>query len=110
MGAALSYYSVFSIGPLILIAVAIAGLVSESLTGLLGENGAQAVNGMLADAGRPKEGILATLIGIATLLAAAIGVVVQLKDAFNTVWEVKESSNGGIWGFLLPMYFLWRRF
>jgi membrane protein len=109
-GAALSYYSVFSIGPLILIAVAIAGLVfgreavqgqvTEALHGLLGESGAQAINGMLASADRPSEGIIATVIGIVTLVAAAIGVVVQLKDAFNTVWEVKETTGTGLWGFV----------
>jgi membrane protein len=110
LGAALSYYSVFSIGPLILIAVAVAGLffgreavqgqVTESLRGLLGENGAQAINGMLVDANRPAEGIVATVIGIITLVAAAIGVVVQLKDAFNTVWEVKQTPGSGLWGFV----------
>jgi membrane protein len=109
-GAALSYYSVFSIGPLILIAVAVAGLVfgreavqgqvTEALRGLLGESGAEAINGMLASAGRPTEGIIATVFGIITLIAAAIGVVVQLKDAFNTVWEVKETPGTGLWGFI----------
>jgi membrane protein len=109
-GAALSYYSVFSIGPLILIAVAIAGLVfgreavqgqvTEALRGLLGESGAQAINGMLASADRPREGIIATIFGIIALVAAAIGVVVQLKDAFNTVWDVKETPGAGLWGFV----------
>jgi membrane protein len=110
MGAALSYYSVFSLGPLILIAVAVAGLVfgreavqgqvTESLNGLLGENGAQAINGMLASAAKPQEGLIATVVGIVTLVFAAIGVVVQLKDAFNTVWEVEEQKAAGIWGFV----------
>ena len=87
MGAALSYYSVFSIGPLILIAVAIAGLVfgreavqgqvTDALRGLLGESGAQSVNGMLASADRPCEGIIATLVGIVTLVAAALGQVLE---------------------------------
>src|SRR5437764_4094363 len=109
LGAALAYYSVFSIGPLILIAVAVAGLlfgqdavrgeVSNSLKGLLGDTGAQAINGMLAAASKPREGILATVIGIGTLIFAAIGVVVQLKDALNTVWEVKTPPGRGIWGF-----------
>jgi membrane protein len=110
LGAALSYYSVFSIGPLILIAVAIAGLlfgreavqdqVTSSLQGLLGESGAKAINGMLQSADRPKEGAVATIFGIVTLVFAAVGVVVQLKDAFNTVWEVEPDKNGGIWGFI----------
>ncbi len=110
IGAALSYYSVFSIGPLILIAVAVAGLVfgreavqgevTNSLKGLLGENGAQAINGMLASAAKPQEGLIATVVGIVTLIFAAIGVVVQLKDAFNTVWEVEEPKAAGVWGFV----------
>ena len=110
LGAALAYYSVFSIGPLIVIAVAIAGLlfehdavrgeVSNGLRGLLGETGAKAIEGMLASASKPREGILATIIGIGTLIFAAIGVVVQLKDALNTVWDVKTPSGRGIWGFV----------
>src|SRR5437870_8479745 len=76
LGAALAYYSVFSIGPLILIAVSIAGLffgreavqgeVSSALRGLLGDTGAQAINGMLAGASKPTQGIIASVIGIAT--------------------------------------------
>jgi hypothetical protein len=42
---------------------------------------------MLADAGRPREGTIASLLGLGALLFAAIGVVVQLKDALNTVWD-----------------------
>ncbi len=109
LGAALAYYSVFSLGPLILIAVAIAGLlmgqeavrgeVSGALKGLLGNTGAQAIDAMLAGASRPREGIIASVIGIGTLIFAAIGVVVQLKDALNTVWEVKPPPGKGIWGF-----------
>jgi membrane protein len=79
---------------------AVQGQVTEALRGLLGESGAQAVNGMLASADRPREGIIATIVGIVTLVAAAIGVVVQLKDAFNTVWEVKETPDTGLWGFV----------
>jgi membrane protein len=109
LGAALAYYSVFSLGPLIVIAIAIAGLwlgaeavrgeVTAGLRGLLGEKGAEAIDGMLEAAGRPNEGNLATLIGLGTLVFAAIGVVVQLKDALNTVWEVKSPPGKGLWGF-----------
>ena len=97
MGAALSYYSVFSIGPLILIAVAIAGLffgreavqgqVTASLQDCWGER-RESDQRHAESAGSPAEGLLATIIGIVTLVFAALGVVVQLKDAFNTVWEV----------------------
>ena len=109
LGAALAYYSIFSIGPLILIAIAVAGFlfgeeavrgqVSDQIEGLLGTSGAQAVQSMLASAGRPREGLFATAFGIVTLLFAAIGVVVQLKDALNTVWGV-EPKTGGMWQFV----------
>jgi membrane protein len=108
-GAALAYYSVFSLGPVIVIAIAIAGLffgheavtsqVTSSLKGMLGETGAKAIESMLAGASRPAEGALATILGIGALLFAAIGVVVQLKDALNVVWEVEESEESGIWHF-----------
>jgi len=108
-GAALAYYSVFSLGPIIVIVIAIAGLffgheavtsqVISSLKGMLGETGAKAIESMLADASRPTEGALATILGIGALLFAAIGVVVQLKDALNVVWELEESEEGGLWHF-----------
>jgi membrane protein len=109
-GAALAYYSVFSIGPLIVIAIAIAGSVfgrdavsgqvALSIKDLLGETGAKAVQAMLVDASRPREGLLATVLGVAALLFAAIGVVVQLKDALNTVWEVEQTPGSGLWYYL----------
>lgn len=109
-GAALAYYSIFSLGPIILIAIAVAGFffgreavsgqVASSIKDMMGDTGAKAVQAMLADAGRPREGLLATLIGIGTLLFAAIGVVVQLKDALNTVWEVGELPGHGVWHFI----------
>jgi membrane protein len=55
---------------------------------------------MLADAGRPREGLFATLLGLGALIFAAIGVVVQLKDALNTVWEVAETPGDGVWHFI----------
>ncbi|MHC2336283.1 YihY/virulence factor BrkB family protein [Bradyrhizobium sp. USDA 4454] len=108
-GAALAYYSVFSLGPIIVIAIAIAGLffghdavtsqVTSSLKDMLGDTGAKAIEAMLAGASRPAEGVLATILGIGALLFAAIGVVIQLKDALNVVWEVEESEESGIWHF-----------
>jgi membrane protein len=110
LGAALAYYSIFSLGPLIIIAIAIAGLffgqevvrgeLGNTIKGLLGDSGAQAVDGMLAGASRPREGLLPTLIGIGALVFAAVGVVVQLKDALNTVWEVEPPKDSGVWHFL----------
>jgi membrane protein len=109
-GAALAYYSVFSLGPLMVIAVAIAGLafgeqaargeVELQLSGLLGDTAAKAIDAMLAGASKPRQGILATLIGTAILLFTAMGVVVQLKDAFNTVWEVDAKKISGFRQFI----------
>ena len=110
LGAALAYYSIFSLGPLIVIAISIAGLllgeeavrgeVAAGLRGLLGDNGAEAVNTMLAAADKPRQGIFATIIGLGALIFAAIGVVMQLKDALNTIWEVTVQPTKGTWGFL----------
>ncbi len=110
LGAALAYYSIFSLGPLLVIAVAVAGFtfeqeavrgeVSAELRALLGDTGAQAVNAMLLGASQPREGILATVFGVGTLVLAALGLVVQLKDALNTVWEVEPPRRSGIWDFV----------
>ena len=110
LGAALAYYSIFSLGPVIVIAIAIAGLVFgteavrtqviATLQGLLGESGTQAVDAMLKGTAQPRAGWIATAIGVATLIFAAIGVVVQLKDAMNTVWEVKTPPGSGIWQYV----------
>ena len=105
-GAALAYYSVFSVGPLMMIAVGIAGLalgqetargeVQGRLYGIVGQPAADAIDSMLANANKPQQGVLATLIGTAVLLVSALGVVVQLKDAFNAVWEVDEKKISGV--------------
>jgi membrane protein len=70
------------------------------LHGLLGDSGTQAIDAMLKGTNRPREGIFATVIGVAALMFAAVGVVVQLKDALNTVWEVKTLPGSGIWRFV----------
>jgi len=110
LGAALAYYSVFSLGPLLLIVVSIAGLffggdaVRTALTGqfrsLLGPTGSQAVEAMLKGAGSTSGGTLTGIIGVVLLLVAAVGVVVQLKDALNAIWETKQPEGAGIWWYL----------
>jgi membrane protein len=108
-GAAIAYYSIFSLGPLIVVVISIAALifgregvqreVTEAIRGLLGDKGSESVNAMLSAAGKPSEGIFASIIGTVTLVFAAIGVVVQLKEALNVVWEIKPRPRGGLWGF-----------
>jgi membrane protein len=109
-GAALAYYSIFSLGPLLVIATIIAGLVfgqeavrgevSVRLAGLLGNQGAKGVETMLAGADKPSEGIFPTILSVVTLLFAALAMVVQLKDALNTIWDTKPNAGSGIWSFV----------
>jgi membrane protein len=118
-GAALAYYSVFSIGPLMVIAVGVAGLafgqeaargeVQGQLSGMVGQSVANAIDSMLASANRPQQGLLATAIGTAVLLFSALGVVVQLKDAFNTVWKSTRETSAACGNSSAPISFRWRR-
>jgi membrane protein len=110
LGAALAYYSVFSMGPLLLIVTSVAGLffgadavrgnLSTQFSSLLGETGSRAVEAMLAGASSPHSGRLAALTGLILLLVAALGVVVQLKDAMNTIWNVEQPAQAGVWWYL----------
>jgi membrane protein len=107
MGAALAYYSVFSMGPLLLIVTAVAGLflgpdavrgrLTDQFRSLLGDLGAQAIEAMLAGAAGAQTGRFAAVTGFALLIVAAIGVVVQLKDAMNTIWRVKDPEETTVW-------------
>ncbi len=109
LGAALAYYSVFSLGPLLLIIVSVAGLffgrqtvasaLNDQLRSLLGPAGSQAVEAMLEGAGSQTGGAVAAIVGVILLLFAALGVVVQLKDALNTIWETKEPEHRGVWAY-----------
>jgi membrane protein len=111
LGAALAYYTIFSLGPLLLIAVAMAGIffgqeaargqISRELSRVLGTAAAESVEQMIESAAKPDAGLIATIIGIVTLLFGATGVVNQLKDALNTIWNVEENKRGGIRGLVL---------
>jgi membrane protein len=106
LGAALAFYTIFSIAPLLLIAIAIAGLVFgkeavqgqvfAQLRGVLGESAAKMVQTMVANAAKPKSGTIATVLGVVTLILGASGVFGELKDALNTIWRVEPKKNAGI--------------
>ncbi len=111
MGAALSYYTVFSIAPLLLIAISVAGLVFgreaaqgavvEQLQGLIGQNGAQAIQDLLKNVSRPSEGILATITGVVVLVIGATSVFGELQDDLNRIWQVPTRQKvAGWWAFL----------
>ena len=111
LGAALAYYTVFSLAPLLIIAIAIAGLVFgqeaaqgqifEQLRGLIGEESGKAMQDMVQNANaKPATGVVATLVGVATLLFGASGVFGQLQTSLNTIWEVQPKPGRGILGIL----------
>lgn len=110
LAAALAYYTAFSIAPLIIIAIAIAALVfgeeaarggiDDQLRGLLGSEGAAAVQEMIKSSRQPAEGTIATLLSLVFLLFGASGVFGQLQDALNTIWEVAPKPGRGIKGFI----------
>jgi membrane protein len=112
LGAALAYYTVFSLAPLILVLLAILGLVfrndpagawqkiTEQLSFFLDRSAIDVIQGIAQKASQPGKSILATIIGIALALFGASGVFGQLQDALNTIWGVEAKPGGGIWGFL----------
>lgn len=110
LGAALAYYSIFSLGPLLIIAIGVASLffdggsVQQQIMGqirsLVGEQGAQAIEAMLASASKGSSSIIATIIGFVVLLFGALSVVVQLKDALNIIWNVERPPVSGVWGYI----------
>lgn len=110
LGAALAYYTIFSIGPLLLIAISMAGLflgeeaahgkISDELGKVFGPRMSESLQTVVQAAAKPKSGAVATIIGIVTLLFGASGVFGQLKDALNTIWNVETKKAGGIKGFI----------
>ena len=110
MGAALSYYTVFSLAPLLLLVISIAGLVfgQEAAQGalfgqlntLMGEDAAKGVQGLLASVSKPSEGIIGTVVGVAILLIGATTVFGELQDALDRIWRAPEREGSGLWGLL----------
>jgi membrane protein len=110
MGAALSYYTIFSLAPVLLLVIAVAGLVLghqaaqgkivEQFSGLLGTEAAKVIETMLQKVSDRGHGILATVIGFVTLIVGATGVMVELQDALNTVWKVVPKPGRGLRGIL----------
>ncbi len=106
LGAALAYYSVFSMGPLLLLVIAVAGFffgedavrgsLSTQFSSLLGRGTSDAIQTMLANAAFRSTGKLAAIVGIALVFVAAVGVMAQLKDALNTIWNVRDPEEVSI--------------
>lgn len=111
MGAALAYYTLFSIAPLLLIVITTAGLVFGEeavrgeifgqLRGLMGDEGAQAIETLLASVSKPEEGVLGTIIGAVFLLIGATTVFNELQDAFDRIWKTPSGKQrSGVWALI----------
>lgn len=107
LAAALAYYTLFSLAPLLILVIAITSFILgnnvdvrtrllDQVQELMGPQAAEAVNTMIENNNQPGSGIVATVIGIVTLLMGATGLFGQLKDALNTIWEVQPEKGGGI--------------
>ena len=113
LGAALAYYTIFSIAPLLLIVIAVAGLVwgreaaagaiYRELDGFVGRDGALAIQTMVDNAAKQgdKSGIVATVIAAVTALFGATGVFAQLQSSLNKIWNVEPKPERGIMGFIM---------
>jgi membrane protein len=110
LGAALAFYTVFALAPMFVIVLAIAGLwfgeeaareqLFDQLYGLIGKEGGEAIQAIVAAANKPKTGVWATLVAVVTLFVGATGVFVQLQDALNTVWNVRRDPGRGLRHFI----------
>jgi membrane protein len=111
LGAALAYYTIFSLAPLVLVLLGVFGLIYGSneqarqkildqLSYLVDPSGVKVFQDIANSAAEPKAGILATAIGILIALFGASGIFGQLQDALNTIWAVKPKPGQGIWGFI----------
>jgi len=115
MGAAIAFYTIFSIAPLLIITMAIAGFffgadaaqgqVYSQARSLLGDEGATALQGLVQSASRPAEGVVATIVGLSFMIFGASGVFAELQGAMDRIWQTPvKDYQSGIW------YLLRRRF
>jgi membrane protein len=111
LGAALAYFTVFSLAPLVLVLLAVFGLIfggsdharqkiTEQLQYLIDPSGIKVIQDIAQNASKPEAGIIATTIGIVLALFGASGVFGQLQDALNTIWGVKPKPGRGLMGFI----------
>jgi membrane protein len=106
LSAALSYYTVFSLPPLLLIVIAIAGAVFgeaaargqlvDQLEGVMGQQGASMVQTMISQASKPGSGTIAMVVGFMTLLLGASGVFAELQRSLNEIWKVRVKPGAGM--------------
>jgi membrane protein len=115
LAAALAYYALLSLAPLVVLAIAVAGLavdehsvrgaIADELGGVVGSSGAAAVEGIVRSAKAPAAGIVSSVVGIVVLLFGASGVFGELQGALDTIWEVQPKSGRGIRGIVKDRLF-----
>jgi membrane protein len=115
LGAALAFYTILSLSPLVIIVVALAGLIFSRSTaqahilsqvqGMIGLEGGKAMQSMLANAQKPAAGILGTIVGLLSLFFGASGVFTELRSALNLIWEVNTEETSGIVALLRERFF-----
>ncbi|MEH2253669.1 YihY/virulence factor BrkB family protein [Nostoc sp.] len=106
LAAALAYYTIFSIAPLLIIVIAIAGAVFGEeaargqivgqIQGLVGKDGAQFIQTAIQNANKPHTGVIASIISVVVLIVGATGLFTELQDSLNTIWEVKPKPGRGV--------------
>lgn len=109
-GAALAFYTIFALAPLLVIVIAIVGFffgeeaargeIVGQLRDLVGTEGGEAIQTMIYNASKRESGLVASTIGIVVFLVAATGLFVELQESLNTVWEVQPKPGRGILGML----------
>ena len=110
LAASLAFYTMLSLGPLLILMIAIAGLVfgqdtvrhelMQQVVGLVGQASSDAIDTMIRQSDQHKSGLVATVLGIVTLIFAASGVFAALQDAMNTIWHVQPRPGTSIGAFL----------
>ena len=103
-GAAIAYYTIFSLAPVLIIVIAVAGLafgrdaaqgaIVRQLGGLMGRHSADALQSMIQTTGSPKTSTIASILGVGTLLVTASGVFGQMQTALNMIWKAEPRSSG----------------
>ena len=109
-GAALAFYTVFSLAPILILSIAIAGLffgqeaargeIFSQVKDLLGNDAAAAIQAMIQSASRPGAGLIATVIGLVTLCIGATTALAELKDGLDQIWDAPPERTSGFWYFV----------
>jgi membrane protein len=115
LGAALAFYTLFSLAPLLMVTIAIAALafgrdiasveLIQQIETFIGPEGARVIQATIENTSRPRSGIVATVIGLATMLFGTTVVFTELRDALNTIWKVTSKSQHS-----MAIMIIWDRF